>query len=489
MRSLICRAKEKISQVLKSYKIGVRLLGHFLEIFIILYKYFTFNYPIMRKLVLFLSFLALISNVMGQPAIPTLHSIENTEDGTGVVFQWAANPEADDAAYRLYYTSNDDLSDWQLLAGEEELTNLTTSYTASDLAPTANGYFFQLFAVNTDGESEGSDVYARLASDQMAVKQHVLIVDAFDRYNASWTAPTHDFTTTYMKALRSTGEAVVSSCANEAVTEELVDLSNYDLVIWYTGDESTDDETISTPAQVKLSTYLDNGGFVFFTGAEYGWDLSNHGDEEDQAFYANYMKAVYDADGTTDNFPAVGLSGTAFEGLQLNFSQVYEEDWPDEISATDESTEVMAYLSGATCGVAYKGAFGEGTVEGGMVYFSFAVETVDDATELNTFADQLLGYFFGTSSGFPDDVSDLAQVQLYPSRVTTQAYLQFHLERHSQVAVSIYSAAGQLVMDKSLRVSAQNDRHHLNLSALQSGMYLMHLEGQGINQTIKFIKD
>lgn len=50
------------------------------------------------------------------------------------------------------------------------------------------------------------------------------------------------------------------------------------------------------PHEYSLKTYLEQGGCLFISGSEIGWDLSNKGSAADKAFYNNYLKAVYVAD-------------------------------------------------------------------------------------------------------------------------------------------------------------------------------------------------
>ena len=106
-----------------------------------------------------------------------------------------------------------------------------------------------------------------------------------------------------------------------------INLTNYDIVIWFVGDESTVDVTFSLDEQNKIKTYLYNGGNMLVTGSEIAWDLDNKGDATDKSFYHDYFKSSYFADGGSGRTPATGVTGTDFEGVTLNFGQVYPEDY------------------------------------------------------------------------------------------------------------------------------------------------------------------
>ncbi|WP_158281466.1 golvesin C-terminal-like domain-containing protein [Sediminitomix flava] len=340
------------------------------------------------------------NNNCNAPSRPRLLTSKNNVDGS-FTLEWIANTETDLSGYRIYYSTSDNLSNWQIAANEASLSPSTSSFTFSSTSafevPTAEStVFLKLVAVGDDGlESESSDVYVR--SDNANGKK-VLIVDGFDRTggSASWGSVTHNFAADYLKVFRDAegSQLSVSSIANEALTSGLTYLQDYDMVIWFLGDESTIAETFSDAEQALVKTYLENGGKLLVTGSEIGWDLSAKGSSTDQNFYNNYLKANYVDDGSISYTPATGITSTLFEGTVLNFGQVYQEDYPDAISPQSGAEAIFNYASaGKQGGVAYKGTFGSSQEEGGVVYLSFPLETVSDQSSKVSFAGQLLDYF------------------------------------------------------------------------------------------------
>lgn len=335
------------------------------------------------------------------PSRPVLHAVHATSTPKAVALSWAQNQDSDLAGYRLYYSSDDNLSTWNLAANENTLTSTTTYYEFSspaDFAVPTNDdvYYFKLTAVNTEGEEgESSDIYCRSSHTSTAGLKKILIVDGFDRFAGSWTSPTHSFATNYFKAMRdaSGNNYMISSAANEIVADGTVPMSNYDIVVWFVGDESTTDYTFYGTEQTKIQEYLENGGRLFVSGSEIGWDLYNKGDTNDKAFFNNYLKANYVSDGGSGRTPATGIDGTDFQGAWLNFGSVYPEDYPDDISPNGGAVAVMKYNDDNTCGVAYTGTFGSGTTEGQIVYISFPLETVSELTSTTNFMTKLLNYF------------------------------------------------------------------------------------------------
>ena len=57
------------------------------------------------------------------------------------------------------------------------------------------------------------------------------------------------------------------------------------------GDESYLDATFDRDEQVIVKNYLQNGGRLFVSGSEVGYDLANLGNSYDQFFFSDFLKA------------------------------------------------------------------------------------------------------------------------------------------------------------------------------------------------------
>ena len=66
-----------------------------------------------------------------------------------------------------------------------------------------------------------------------------------------------------------------SYCHNEEVYEGGISLQNYNYVIWILGDESTSDHTFNQIEQDSVEAFLKNGGCLFVSGSEIGWDIGS----------------------------------------------------------------------------------------------------------------------------------------------------------------------------------------------------------------------
>ncbi|MEO7444273.1 MAG: N-acetylmuramoyl-L-alanine amidase, partial [Ferruginibacter sp.] len=332
---------------------------------------------------------------------PTLYSIGNPGSGTTVTATWKGNIDPTLAGYRLYYATSDALTNWSLAADETTLTAASTSVTldASQfiVPPTGNVYHFKLTAVVTDGtnplvESSASDIYSRSSN---ITGPKVLIVDGFDRSNGSYSNSTHSFVTSYFKALRNKANLQISSVADERIVDGTVSLNNYDIVVWFSGDESGTPLVLSVNERTAIKTFLEGGGKLILTGSEIAYQFGRSvSSNYDLNFFSNYLKSAYVADGLSSYTPATGIAGTPFEGFYIPFGIVYPEDSPDAVSAMNGSVSIFNYNVAPPNkgGNVYTGLFGAGTNPGALIYLSFALETALDSS-MTAFMGKALAYF------------------------------------------------------------------------------------------------
>lgn len=155
------------------------------------------------------------------------------------------------------------------------------------------------------GGADPSDVYG-------ATGDEWLVVDGFDRtLGGSWLSPTHDFAARLGDALG----RPFASASDEAVAAGDVDLADYAGVLWFLGDESTNDVPLSDAATGALLDYVALGGVVILSGSELGY--------ADPGLLA-----------------ALGLSYVADDaGSEIAggwpFGVVYPEDYPDVLDGPD----------------------------------------------------------------------------------------------------------------------------------------------------------
>jgi subtilisin family serine protease len=90
-------------------------------------------------------------------------------------------------------------------------------------------------------------------------------------------------------------------------------LNQYKLVIWFTGREFSDITPITLTAidQANIQAYLDNGGGLFLTGQDIGYEIGS------TSFYQNYLRVLYVIDDALGN---VYTGQNTFSNLSVDLS-------------------------------------------------------------------------------------------------------------------------------------------------------------------------
>lgn len=291
--------------------------------------------------------------------------------------------------YRLY--SSTDGGNWVIVLNENSLQTNSVIVNRN-----SNFTFYRVASVLNNSpafsESPWSNV---LGVGEFLSSKKILVVDGFSRKNGSWQGNQHDFVMRYGKAIQPFS-LDFESVQRNLVKNNLINLNDYETVIWISGDESTADETFGTSEQTKVKNFLDNGGKFFVSGSEIGWDLYEKGSSSDKTFYNQYFKAAYIADNAGSNY-ATGVNQSIFSGFNFNFGQTYYEDYPDEISTFGGSELCMKYGNNKGAGIAFTGKFGSSNNVGKIIYLAFPLETTANDSAFNGVITNSLKYFYGGS--------------------------------------------------------------------------------------------
>jgi len=377
------------------------------------------------------------------PEPPTSLLVRNNGSG-GIALSWNSPPSntgdnflGDAATGYKVYKSNDGygFGNGVALSGVNN-----TSYTDNSVVP-GQVYYYRVTATNAGGESFPTETLAVRSS---SAQSQVLVVAGFDRMNHTMCVIEDDpystndlyrgyvdmmnsyrYLITYARAIDAYGVAF-DSCSNETVINYLVNLADYSVVIWFLGEESTTDKTFDTTEQTLVQAYLSEGGNLFVSGAEIGYELDAMG--SGVSFYNNYLKADYVSD-DAGTYTVLPVTGSIFEGnttfsFDDNSFGEYNADYPDRITGYGGSTVCLTYSggSGGNAGIQYDG------VDFKVVHFGFPFETITtEAARNETMADIL--DFFGAVVGSPcDNVIDIPALPYTNSNDTSskQAFFNWY---------------------------------------------------------------
>lgn len=270
---------------------------------------------------------------------------------------------------------------------------LTTEIT--DLAA-GETRFFRLAARNAGGESMPSELLA--VRRPPANDPRILIVNGFDRSDRhttprqSFAQPSayaglfverqvwrrtnaFDYVIEHAAALAASGYGF-DSCSNDAIINSQILLGDYDIVVWMLGTESTAGATFNANERTKVTQFLGNGGALFVSGADLGFDLIGSGNGT--SFAQNTLQINY-VSNTAASTVAVPTGDGIFAGLApvdfgLAAGAPYAVRSPDVLGPRPDSRTCLTYASGGAAGVQYTG-----TVYN-VVSFGFPFETIGDAT-------------------------------------------------------------------------------------------------------------
>lgn len=428
-------------------------------------------------------------------AMPTLYTVMNPGTSNQLTASWRANTEPTLLGYRLYYATDESQVSWALAADETTLTALTTSITLDQanfkVVPTSDVYHFRLTAVVPNGtepkvESLASDVYSRSAN---TTGPKVLIVDGFDRigaYNKSF----HNFATSYFNELKSNATLQINTSANERVEDGTILLTNYDMVVWFIGDDSSANITFSANEKAKIRTYLESGGKLLVSGSEIAYNLGRSAAAAyDLAFMNGYLKSNYVSDGVVGDTPAIGIPGTAFDGVSCAIGTIYVDLYPDNITAFGGATNVLSYRTVGRFGcIVYTGPFGSSTISSQLIYVGFGLENISP-TDRSNFMKKALTYFNISTLGVKESVFvEKNKITAYPNPFNNQFEINFNNAMPTTGNITIYDTTGKQVWQQHIHNNS-DQTIVVQTTTLPSGIYFVKVSLEnGTNESFKIIK-
>jgi len=129
-----------------------------------------------------------------------------------------------------------------------------------------------------------------------------------------------------------------------------------------------------------IREYLDNGGNLFISGQDIGWDLAdptgrpyNQYSEEAVSFFNDYLHADYIADDSEDQSVTGVIGDPIGDGLTFDIYQpgrIRDFQFPEVIAPRSGASEVFKYSSGDVGAIKFAGGHR-------VVYFGFGFEAID----------------------------------------------------------------------------------------------------------------
>jgi len=383
---------------------------------------------------------------------------------------------------RVYSNSNQTESLGQFSSSPILLENLNDN----------ESYFIKLKAINAYGSSKHTEVLGVIPS---ANSPKVLIVNGFDRVTG--TNNTFDFIKEHGRALHN-NDYLFDSASNEAIINKYIKLTDYQIVDWILGEEGTATSSFNDIEQTLIQEFLMDGGKLFVSGSEVGYDLSDKGNTNDKLFYEKFLRANYISDaagGRQTNYNAYGVQGTLFDGVNLSFDDgtqgSYDVDWPDGIKPISNEEinlkfEGVDYDSSGGAGISYRGGFGGSPLSGGLVYLTIGFESIYPENKRNIIMKRVMHYLDGPFTSIMDEnqlVPDKPRITaLYPNPSNKSISIEFQIIRHTPIAyLSITDILGRELFNMSVQsLPTKNQKFNWtgtlkNGTEAPSGIYIAKL--------------
>lgn len=448
------------------------------------------------------------------PNVPTIYSLINIDGKESFTVTWKKNVESDVVGYRLYYAANSDTSNWQLAADETTLTNEINEYTFASpndfiVPPNGRANFYRMTAVDAVGQqSEMSDLFVCSDLQDGTTYPKALIVNGFPKKNSEDERVSHLYTAAYFNALSTTDSMVISSASNTLFVDGINDitfLQDYDLVVWFTGDNTNHVTTFQVKEMYNLAQYLENGGNLLVSGSKIGYDLDERKTNlpADTLFYYHYLKSKFVYVGDDFMKPVTGLTNTDFANVVLHYGEVSEEKYPDDIDPNYGSEVLLNYntkrkdsLTFRHAGVGYKGTFGSSSVNGAIVYIAFPLETVASLQEQQEFFKSLLVYFDMMTDVETEKSTapvNYSLSQNYPNPFNPSTTIKYSIpavgtKYASSVQLIVYDILGREVTTLvNKKQHAGNYQVTFNADTLPSGVYFARLTVGDFSKTISMM--
>lgn len=253
-------------------------------------------------------------------------------------------------------------------------------------------------------------------------------------------------------------------------------LSNYSTVIWFT---ELAFPTLNADDINNLKSYLDNGGNLFMTGQDIGWDFNDpmgfcYGDP----FYPDYLHAGYIA----DNSNILGITGISDDPISNDLllyisggDGANNQLFPDVIEPKPEASAIFNYSSDGCAGIKYSGNYK-------IVYLGFGFEAIDDLSMRNTVLNNVIDWLNGLSM-FHDPLPDTEDT-INPYSVSAQVSSTVSL---SELYV-YWKTEGATTFSRIQMEPAGENEYLASIPAQQSGAQVVYfiyvVDANGFSRTL-----
>ncbi len=230
---------------------------------------------------------------------------------------------------------------------------------------------------------------------------------------------------------------------------------------------------------LELENFMDNGGNLFVSGQDIGWDNSgdtySNGTPTTEAFYSNYLNAQFISDGSSSSKTLEAISSDAIFGTagKSNITGVYGSKYiyPDEISPSFNGAAIAYYNGSSSTIGGIRAEYGYK-----VVYLGVGIEMLDDVNTKNQILDLSYQWFNGSLSTIEFDKQMLALSlgNNYPNPANDYTTIPVNGDLTQNCNLEIRDLSGRLI-DTQI-VEAHATSIIIDTKNLSEGMYMYSLK-------------
>jgi hypothetical protein len=253
-------------------------------------------------------------------------------------------------------------------------------------------------------------------------------------------------------------------------------MSDYDVVIWFTGEAWTGGETMGPEDEYNLTLYMSLGGGKLFLNAQ-DWlydkyfgieDFSSGEFPYDQLGLRRVIQDVYHIEEDPDTARFAGAAGSLAEGLEFPVQDIFTTPTDDGLygdSIADHigqalMTVLVPYVSPGPPAIQYENEYWR------AVFTTIDIAAITDITARNILMHRIVDWLMYGTTGIIDTQTDYAELLIRPNPVTEVVEIGM---TGNMREVAIYNSQGQLVrFEKVNQTSVKMD-----LGDLGSGIYIV----------------
>ena len=252
-------------------------------------------------------------------------------------------------------------------------------------------------------------------------------------------------------------------------------LNGFEDVYLSFGNYESGSRTFTNDMMISVVNYLESGGDVYIEGADhFGFDqISNYA-----LFEMFGLEEVVDADTEENNIDELnGLDGSIMEGLLYTDNTQDENAWIDLYTASEDGIEAFNEEGYGLVGVEYNAG------EYQTFTFAYAIAHLIEGDTISSpeiALQNIIDFFAQDNDTSGTNINELSNnpfsIKVYPNPAQEWTRIQYTLSKTSDMHLEIYSAAGQLLLQKDMLNSTQGRHDYFwDLSEVPSGVYYYRL--------------